>query len=80
LTGIATIAVLIAWQAREAQAGAVMVGGVAGLIIASTAIARLLIAVLKRLPQGGVSWRYGLANLRRRALASSSRSERWRWA
>jgi putative ABC transport system permease protein len=71
LTGIATIAVLIAWQAREAQAGAVMVGGVAGLIIASTVIARLLIAVLKRLPQRGVSWRYGLANLRRRALASS---------
>jgi len=71
LIGIATIAVLIAWQAREAQAGAVMVGGVAGLIIASTVIARVVIAVLKRLPQRGVSWRYGLANLRRRALASS---------
>jgi len=71
LTGIATIAVLIGWQAREAQAGAIMVGGVAGLIGAAALIARLAIAVLKRLPQRGVSWRYGLANLRRRALASS---------
>src|SRR5258707_14438194 len=48
-----------------------MVGGVALLVVASTAIARLLIALLKRLPQRGVSWRFGLANLRRRALASS---------
>ena len=29
--GAATIALLIAWQAREAQAGAIMVGGVGGL-------------------------------------------------
>src|SRR5205823_4845837 len=71
LAGVATIALLIAWQAREAQAGAVMVGGVAGLIIAAAVIARVVIAVLKRIPQRGVSWRYGLANLRRRAFASS---------
>jgi len=71
LTGAATIAVLIAWQAREAQAGAVMVGGVAGLIIVAAIIAHLVIAVLKRVPQRGVSWRYGMANLRRRAFASS---------
>ena len=71
LAGILVIGVLIAWQAREAQAGAIMVGGVALLVVASTAIARLLIALLKRLPQRGVSWRFGLANLRRRALASS---------
>src|SRR5207253_965010 len=71
LAGILVIGVLIAWQAREAQAGAIMVGGVALLVVASTAIARLLIALLKRLPQRGVSWRFGLANLRRRPLASS---------
>ena len=71
LVGIATIALLIAWQAREAQAGAIMVAGVAGLIVGAAAMARLAIAVLKRMPQRGVSWRYGLANLRRRALASS---------
>jgi putative ABC transport system permease protein len=30
-----------------------------------------LLALLKRLPQRGVTWRFGLANLRRRAFASS---------
>jgi putative ABC transport system permease protein len=69
--GVLTIAILIAWQAREAKAGAIMVGGVAGLIVASSLVARVLLELLKRLPKGGVSWRFGLANLRRRALASS---------
>jgi len=31
----------------------------------------LLVVLLKRLPQRGVTWRFGLANLRRRPLASS---------
>jgi len=69
--GALTVAGLIAWQAREAQAGAIMLIGVAGLIAASAAVAWLLLLALKRLPQRGVSWRFGLANLRRRALASS---------
>src|SRR5207244_3528857 len=30
-----------------------------------------LLALLKRLPQRGFTWRFGLANLRRRAFASS---------
>ncbi len=71
LLGAATIAGLIAWQAREAQAGTIMIGGVVGLIVGSALLARLLIALLKRLPQRGASWRFGLANLHRRALASS---------
>ena len=69
--GALTVAGLIGWQAREAQAGLVMLVGVGGLIAASAAVAWLLLAALKRLPQRGVSWRFGLANLRRRALASS---------
>jgi len=69
--GIATVALLIAWQAREAQAGAIMVGGVAGLLVVAALLAWVILAALKRLPQRGVSWRFGLANLRRRALASS---------
>ena len=63
--------VLIAWQAQEAQAATIMLGGVAGLLIAAAALAWLLLTLLKRVPQRGVSWRFGLANLRRRALASS---------
>ncbi|MDH4182333.1 MAG: FtsX-like permease family protein, partial [Betaproteobacteria bacterium] len=69
--GIATVALLIAWQAREAQAGAIMVGGVGGLLLVAALAASALIALLKRLPQRGVSWRFGLANLTRRRFASS---------
>ncbi len=69
--GALTVAALIAWQAGEVQAGAIMIGGVTGLIGASAAVAWLLLAGLKHLPQRGVTWRFGLANLRRRALASS---------
>jgi putative ABC transport system permease protein len=69
--GAATVALLIAWQAREAQAGAIMVAGVAALLIVAALVAWALIAMLKRLPKGGVSWRFGLANLSRRRFASS---------
>ena len=69
--GIATVALLIAWQAREAQAGAIMVGGVGALLVVAALAAWVLIALLKRLPQRGVSWRFGLANLTRRRFASS---------
>ena len=69
--GIASVALLIGWQAREAQAGVIMVGGVAALLVVAALAAFALIALLKRLPQRGVSWRFGLANLTRRRFASS---------
>lgn len=69
--GAATVATLIAWQAREAQAGAIMVGGVGALLIVAAVSALALLALLKRLPQRGLSWRFGLANLSRRRFASS---------
>ncbi|MFO1325080.1 MAG: FtsX-like permease family protein [Burkholderiales bacterium] len=71
LLGAVTIALLIAFQAREAQAGLIMIGAVAGLLIVSAVVAWGLLALLKRLPQRGMTWRFGLANLRRRAFASS---------
>jgi putative ABC transport system permease protein len=69
--GAVTIAFLIAYQAREAQAGLIMVGAVAGLLAAAALCAWGLILLLKKLPQRGITWRFGLANLRRRAFASS---------
>ncbi|HJU24355.1 MAG TPA: FtsX-like permease family protein, partial [Casimicrobiaceae bacterium] len=69
--GIATVALLIGWQAREAQAAGIMLGGVAALLVAAAVLAFALLALLRRVPARGVSWRFGLANLRRRALASS---------
>ncbi len=69
--GAAVIAVLIAWQAGEAKVAGIVLGGVGGVVAAAAAAAWLLLALLKRLPAGGISWRFGLASLRRRALASS---------
>ncbi|HET7032336.1 MAG TPA: FtsX-like permease family protein, partial [Casimicrobiaceae bacterium] len=71
LLGAGVIALLIAWQAQDATAGLIMVGGIGGLLAAAALSAWLLIVLLKRLPQRGVTWRYGLADLRRRPLASS---------
>jgi putative ABC transport system permease protein len=65
------IAALIGWQAQDFKTGAIMVGGVGGLILVAALAAWVLILALKRLPQRGVTWRFGLANLRRRPLASS---------
>ena len=48
-----------------------MVGGIGALLAAAALAAWLLILLLKRLPQRGATWRFGLANLRRRPLASS---------
>ncbi len=69
--GAAVIAAMIAWQAQDATLGAITLGGVAGLLVASGGAAWLLIVLLKRLPQRGLTWRFGLANLARRPLGSS---------
>ncbi len=69
--GAATIALLIGWQAGDVRAGVIMVGGVAALLLVAAIAAWALLALLRRLPQRGVTWRFGVANLRRRALASS---------
>ena len=69
--GVATVGLLVGWQAREAEAAGIMLAGIAGLLAAAGIVAFLLLALLRRVPARGVSWRFGLANLRRRALASS---------
>ncbi len=69
--GACVIAALIGWQAQDAKTGTIVVAGIGGLLAAAALAAWLLIALLKRLPQRGVTWRFGLANLRRRPLASS---------
>jgi putative ABC transport system permease protein len=71
LLGACVIALLIGWQAQDAKTGAIMVGGIGGLLVSAALAAWLGIALLKRLPQRGATWRFGLANLRRRPLASS---------
>ena len=69
--GAAAIALLIGWEAQDAKTAAIMIAGIAALLAVAGAIAWSLISLLRHLPQRGYSWRYGLANLRRRPLASS---------
>ncbi len=69
--GAAVFAGLIAWQAQDLTTAMLTIGGIAGLLVTSALVAALAIAALKRLPQRGVTWRFGLANLSRRPLASS---------
>jgi putative ABC transport system permease protein len=69
--GASVIAALIGWQAQDVKTGAIVVAGIAGLLAAAALTAWILVVLLKRLPQRGVTWRFGLANLRRRPLASS---------
>jgi putative ABC transport system permease protein len=69
--GVAVIAALIGWQAQDVKVAAIMVGGIGGLLVVAAFAAWAVIALLKRLPQRGVTWRFGLANLRRRPVASA---------
>ncbi|MDQ6620313.1 MAG: FtsX-like permease family protein [Pseudomonadota bacterium] len=69
--GAVTIAGLIAWQAQDAKTAVIMIAAMAGLVGATAVSAWMVIVLLRRLPQRGVTWRFGLANLRRRPLASS---------
>jgi putative ABC transport system permease protein len=69
--GAVTIAALVLWRAQDLKTGAIMIGGIAALLAAAAAAAWLLIALLRLLPQRGYTWRYGLANLRRRPFGSS---------
>ena len=69
--GAATIATLIFWQARDPTTGAIVIGAIVGVLFVAAGMAWLAILVLRMLPQRGYSWRYGLANLRRRPFDSS---------
>jgi putative ABC transport system permease protein len=68
--GIAVVAALIFWQAGDAMTGLIMLAGVGALLTLALSAAWLLLRAIQKIPQRGYSWRYGLANLRRRPLAS----------
>ncbi len=71
-TGFAALTALILWQAGDPKLGAYVLGGFAGAAIAFAAISYgSLRLVASAGGLGGIAWRYGLANLRRRARAST---------
>lgn len=69
--GLGALAALLWWKAGSVKLGAAMLGGMAGTFIVLAGLALALVAVLKRV-RGRLRgvWRYGLANVSRRAAVS----------
>jgi putative ABC transport system permease protein len=68
--GAVVIAALIIWKAGDLRLGGMVFAGFAGAMLAAGLLAWGVIALVSRLGGAGVSWRFGIANLRRRPLAS----------
>ncbi len=68
--GAVVIAGLIIWKAGDLRLGGMVFGGFAGAMLVAGLLAWGVIALVSRLGGAGVSWRFGIANLRRRPMAS----------
>jgi len=68
--GAAVISSLVLWKAGELKSGVVVLAGFAGALLVAALVSWAVIAAVSQLRGGGVSWRFGIANLRRRRLAS----------
>ena len=70
--GLAALAALLLWQAGEFKLGAIVFGGFAAAFLVFWLLALAALRVFALLARSGsVSWRYGLANLRRRSRANA---------
>ena len=72
LLGLGALAALLWWKAGSAALGTAMLGGVAATLLVLAVLAALLVFAVRRL-RGRLrgAWRYGLANVGRRALSSA---------
>lgn len=69
--GLGAIVALIVWHTRDLELAGTVLGGLLGAAAVSGAIAWLLVrAAAAAGRSAGFAWRFGLANLSRRALAS----------
>jgi putative ABC transport system permease protein len=68
--GYAAIAGMIFWKAESLRLGAMVLGGFTGAMLAVGALTWLLLRAVSGVGIRGVTWRYGIANLKRRALGS----------
>jgi putative ABC transport system permease protein len=74
--GVAVIAALLVWQARDLKLGLVVVGGFAGAFALFALLSYVALKLLGRAVAAlhggrGIGWRYGLARLERHARAST---------
>ncbi|MGE5524593.1 MAG: ABC transporter permease, partial [Rhodospirillaceae bacterium] len=68
--GVAAVVALIYWRAGEPALGSYVVGGFAATIVVGGLCAWLLVRALGTLRYAGIAWRFGVANLQRRALGA----------
>lgn len=68
--GFTVIGGMILWKAHDPGLGGLVFGGFAAAMLGAGAMAWLLLRLLSSLGSNGVSWRFGVANLRRRTLGS----------
>jgi putative ABC transport system permease protein len=68
--GAVVIAGLIIWKAGDLRLGGMVFGGFAGAMLVAGLLSWGVIALVSRIGGAGVSWRFGIANLRRRPMAS----------
>jgi putative ABC transport system permease protein len=68
--GAVVIGGLILWKAGELRLGLLVFGGFVAAMLVAGLLAWGVIIAVSQLRSTGVSWRFGIANLRRRRLAS----------
>ncbi|HSC94778.1 MAG TPA: FtsX-like permease family protein [Burkholderiales bacterium] len=68
--GVGVIAVMILWRAQELRLGATVLGWFVAATACACALTWALLRVAGTFRGRGVSWRFGVANLRRRTLGT----------
>lgn len=68
--GLAVIGGMILWQAHDLRLGGLVFGGFIAAMLVAGGVTWVLLRLLSGLGSTGVSWRFGVANLRRRTLGS----------
>ena len=72
ILGLAVVGGLVLWKAQDVRLGAYVLGGFVAAAAVSVAVVLALLRLLSRVRAGGdVSFRYGVANLRRHALGNT---------
>ena len=70
IAGFGAVALMILWKAEGLRLGGIVIGGFVAAMAAAGALTWLLLKAASTLRGQGVTWRYGIANLRRRPLGS----------
>lgn len=70
LAGSAVIAGLVLWQAREVRLGFTVLGWLVVAMLAAAGLTWALLRALATLRSRGLTWRFGVASLRRRQLGT----------